>query len=88
MYLSIYQTQGFYLVCFFKQKKMMSYGLIGMFFFFTAKRMGNIPFQTILQQPLELNIEKMEFHEEHKYLYASCFFVSTCYVKCHFVFLR
>ena len=51
--------------------------------FFTAKRMGNIPLQTILEQPLE---HKMEVHEDHKYLYASCVFVSTCSVKCHFIF--
>ena len=36
--------------------------------------MGNIPFQTILEQWLEHNVEKMEVHDEHKYLYASCFF--------------
>ena len=50
-------------------KEMMSYGLFKMIFF-SAKRMGNIPFQTILEQALE---HKMEVHEEHKFLHASCF---------------
>ena len=51
------------------------------FFFYSQK--GWETFQTILEHPLE---HKMKVHEEQ---YASClffFFVSTCSVKCHFIF--
>ena len=52
----------------------MFYGLFGMIFY-SQKVWGT--FQTILEHPLE---HKMEVREEQ---YASCFFVSTCSVKCY-----